>query len=61
MEKLNHNKKQIVIMNFLNKMSKSNLVSKNQTIYKLEQREYFVSIKTNILICINTTYNACNA
>jgi hypothetical protein len=46
-------------MKFLNKKSKSNLVSKNQTIYKLGHREYFVSIKTNILICINIAYNAC--
>jgi hypothetical protein len=48
-------------MDFLNQTSKSNLVSKNQKIYKLGRREYFVSTKTNIVICINTAYNPCNA
>jgi hypothetical protein len=59
MKKLNHNKNKYQLW-FFNNTSKSNLVSKNQTIYKLGRREYFVSIKTNVLVYINIAYNARN-
>jgi hypothetical protein len=48
-------------MNFLIRRVTQTWCPKNQTIYKLGRREYFVSIKTNKLIGINTAYNACNA